>query len=174
MTNPQPRVTKGVPAGGEFSATAHSDEVPDLAAKPARVHDPERHRKLQTQAGDRRRAMDRILKEHDQLSVAELASAVLRDYPDADNVRVRIEYTGSGRDITKLTGIRDAAGTDLTAGVEGWAYRHNHQDDPSLNSVFKEIRQRFFDLENDLDYDPESREIIVPLHRDYAEGIDLD
>jgi hypothetical protein len=36
MTTTQTRQPEGIPVGGQFAATAHSDEVPALAAKPAR------------------------------------------------------------------------------------------------------------------------------------------
>jgi hypothetical protein len=122
---------------------------------------------------DRYSAVARMLKEHDQLSMAALASGILRDFPEATELRVRLRFDNRGSRLSpRLASVRDGRGNDLTAGIEDWTYRSD-PDNQTHSGTFQGIRTDYLEYEN-LDvfsWDDEAGEVIVPLDRDYAAGI---
>jgi hypothetical protein len=170
------RQPAGIPTGGQFAATAHAepDVTLETAADIRQPYHPDRHALLLTQADRRLHAVDKMLKEQDRLSMEAAKSGILRDYPTATEMRVKQHFGDRGSQFrSTLEGIRDKDGNNLAAGVSNWDYKPAPDGGRSISNSFHEIRNRFFDYENDFAYDTETGEIIVPLDRDYAEGIDL-
>jgi hypothetical protein len=170
----QARVDKGVPSGGEFKATAHSDAVPPLAPQAAALtHDPELHRRLHDMVDDRYSAIARMLKEHDQLSMAALASGIRRDFPDATELRVKLRFDERGSRMSpRMVSVRDGRGNDLTAGIDDWTTRAD-PDNQTHSGTFQGIRVDYIEYHNNdvFGWDDESGEVIIPLDYDYAAGI---
>lgn len=171
MIPTRPRVDAGVPAGGEFKATTHSDEVPALAATPA--HDPDLHQRLHDMVDERYSTAARMLKEHDQLSMAALASGIRRDFPDATELRVKLRFDNRGSRMSpRLVSVRDARGNDLTEGIDNWTTRAD-ADNQTHSGTFQGIRTDYLEYHNNdvFGWDDEADEVIVPLDHDYAAGL---
>lgn len=170
------RQPAGIPTGGQFAVTAHAEPEVSLEAAAAaeQPYHPDRHALLLSQADLRTHAVDKMLKEQDRLSMEAVKSGILRDYPAATEMRVKQHFGDRGSQFrSTLEGIRDKDGNNLTEGVSNWDYKAAPDGGRSISNSFHEIRNRFFDYENDFAYDTETGEIIVPLDRDYTEGINL-
>lgn len=168
------RQPAGVPVGGQFAATTHAEPGVSLvsaAAQPGQ-YNPDRHALLMSQTNIRHSAMDRLLKEQDKLSMEAAKSGILRDYPTATELRIKQNFGRRGeRFNSTMASVRDQDGTNLTEDTKDWDYRGGPNGEQSILRSFSDVRSQFFDYENDFAYD--AGEIIIPLDRDYAEGVNL-
>jgi hypothetical protein len=175
----QPHKKAGVPGAGQFDFKSHAPatltlSAPEPAAGQPRPHIPEQHALLLSHADRRQSAVAKMLDEQDQLSMEAVSSGIRRDFPTATELRVKQNYTDrGGRLNSSLKSVRDEDGKDLTEGQSGWDFERPADGGRSILNSFADIRPQFFDYEDRLGYDPETAEIIVPLDRDYAEGIGL-
>lgn len=176
----QPHKKAGVPGAGQFDFKNHAPaaltlDAPEPGPAP-RPHDPDQHALLLNQVDRRQTAARKMLDEQDKLSMEVLSSAIRRDYPDAAELRIKQYVSSQGEWVYKdLASVRDKDGTSLTEGDDGWAYRRQPDETVSRFAAFRNIREAFFDADpgNGFAYDQDADEIIVPLDRNYAEGIEL-
>lgn len=169
------RQPAGIPAGGQFAATAHAEPEVNLAVAAApRPHDPEEHALLLSQADRRQAAIAKMQTENDKLSLEAVSSGVRRDFPTATELRVKQHFGERGtRFNPTMASVRDKDGTNLTKGNSSWDYLPSHEGARPIMYSFTDIRPQFFDYQNDFGYDAATGEVIVPLDRNYAEGIEL-
>jgi hypothetical protein len=169
------RQPAGIPAGGQFAATAHAEPEVNLASAAApRPHNPDEHELLLNQAGQRQSAIARMLAENDKLSMEAVSSGIRRDFPTATELRVKQHFGERGtRYNSTLASVRDKDGNNLTEGNSSWDYKPSAEGARPILHSFSDIRSQFFDYQNDFAYDGAAGEIIVPLDRNYAEGIEL-
>ena len=175
----QPHKKAGVPGAGQFDFKNHAPATMTLdapAAGPAqpRPHDPDQHALLLSQSDRRQSAVAKMLKEQDKLSMEAVSSGIRRDFPTATELRVKQHYGNRGARLrSTMASVRDKDGNDLTEGNTSWDYEPAHEGARPILHSFNDIRSQFFDYENDFAYDQETAEVIVPLDRNYAEGIEL-
>jgi hypothetical protein len=169
------RQPAGIPVGGQFAATAHAEpEVSLTAATAPRPHNPDEHALLLKQADRRQSAISKMLTENDKLSMEAVSSGIRRDFPTATELRVKQHFGDRGtRFNSTLASVRDKDGNNLTEGNSSWDYKPSAEGARPILHSFTDIRSQFFDYQNDFAYDGETNEIIVPLDRNYAEGIEL-
>jgi hypothetical protein len=174
----QPHKKAGVPGAGQFDFKNHAPATLTLDAPEAgrapRPHYPDQHALLLSQADRRQSAVAKMLDEQDKLSMEAVSSGIRRDFPTATELRVKQHFGDRGARLNStMTSVRDKDGNDLTEGNTSWDYKPAHEGARPISHSFSDIRARFFDYENDLGYDQDADEIIVPLDRNYAEGIEL-
>lgn len=174
----QPHKQAGLPGAGQFDFKTHAPSTLTLDSPASgpdpRLHNPDRHALLLSQADRRMAAMTKLLDEQDKLSMESVSSGIRRDFPSATELRVKQNYTDRGRRLNStLRSVRDEDGKDLTQGQSGWDFKRPADGGRSILNSFADIRPQFFDYQSHLGYDPETAEIIVPLDRDYAEGVEL-
>lgn len=169
MTNHQPA---GIPIGGQFAPNIHAEPDVSLSASPApRAHDEFEHQRLRKMANDRHKAANKALDEQDSLSMEVLSSSVRRDYPGAAELRIKRDYGDRNYSTSyDLGSVRDRDGNDLTADDKDWRFNAEPDGGRARFGTLMDIRPRFYEI-NDFDVDLDAGEIIVPLDRNYAEGI---
>lgn len=172
----QPHRPAGLPGAGQFDYKTHAPATLTLDASGAehRPHDPDRHALLLSQADRRQTAVAKMLSENDKLSMEAVSSGIRRDYPTATELRVKQHYGPRGeRFNSTMSSVRDKDGINLTEGNSSWDYRPAREGARPISHSFSDIRAQFFDYQNEFGYDQDTAEIIVPLDRDYAEGVEL-
>lgn len=134
---------------------------------------------LDERAGQKYMAAQKALKDHDRLTMALLSGRILTDFPTATEVRVKQKIDSGGSLYGhQMTAVRDAQGTNLTEGNDDWNWRPTPDKGRWIGDAFRDIRKDFFEDKHPemgfgfFDYDQEAGEIIVPLDRDYTEGIE--
>jgi hypothetical protein len=97
MIPTRPRVDRGVPSGGEFTATAHSDSVPSLGAPAADTLDALDAARLRIDGQKQYlKAQEAALKAStDRIAGASAASTLLKHYPTAAKVTYRRDQFNS-------------------------------------------------------------------------------
>lgn len=138
-----------------------------------------RLKRLEDRAGRRYAAAQRALNEHDRLSMSVLGARILQDFPSATEVRVRQDFDGRGHmHGHRLSAVRGVDGKTLTEGNADWNWRPTPDKKPWIGDVFRDIRPDFFEGKHPemgfdfFEFDQETHEIVVPLSRDYAVGIE--
>ena len=136
MTTTQARVHAGVPSGGEFAATAHSDNVPVLGAPSqtgaeifAGLDDIEaRYRRLEQQ----KEALDKIRQAH---SLRAAAATIRSNWPDA--AVLRIEENQDGENQYDLVSLARADGSliELSMDDDAWGETAFYQDGDTLQGL---------------------------------------
>ncbi|MET4143779.1 hypothetical protein [Arthrobacter sp. UYCo732] len=169
------RQPAGIPVGGQFAATTHSDPAVTLDEPAAtRQHNPDHHALLMKQAWKRQVEVAHLLRDQDRISMEAVSSAILRDFPTATELRVRQNFGERGKRYdSTIVCVRDKDGVNITEGIRAWDLEPGPTGGDSAANAFSLIRSQFFDYENDFDFDRDNGEIIVPLNRDYALGIPL-
>ena len=174
----QPHKPGGLPGAGQFDFKTHAPatltlDAPEASSGPRR-HNPDQHALLLAQADRRQSAVAKMLAEQDKLSMEAVGSGIRRDYPTATELRVKQHFGDRGtRFNSTMASVRDKDGNNLTAGNSSWDYKPSHEGARPISHSFSDVRAQFFDYQNDFAYNQETSEIIVPLDRNYAEGIEL-
>jgi hypothetical protein len=173
----QPHKKAGVPGAGQFDFKTHAPAALTLdgpAASGPQAHHQDRHELLLSQVNVRRSEIAKMVAEQDKLAMEALSSGIRRDFPTATELRVKQHYGQRGEHFRPtLSGVRDKDGNNLTEGNSSWDYKPSVEDAYPLSHSFHDIRPQFFEYENEFGYDEATAEIIVPLDRDYAEGVGL-
>ena len=149
-------------------------QVVEEAAKPKLS----KYEQLRDRADQKFVAAQKALRDQDRLSMAALSAGLIREFPTATELRVTQKREKDGIVFGhRMSTVRDGDGNILVQGDED-ARLHSRPGDRGLWNRFHDIRKDFFESKHPdmgfgfFDYDQETREIIVPLDRDYTEGIE--
>jgi hypothetical protein len=133
---------------------------------------------LAERAGQKYMAAQKALKDHDRLSMASLSAEIKAVFPTATEFRVTQNVDGRGSLWGHhMSTIRDADGNALAVGDKDARFE-TPRGERGVREVFGDIRKDFFEDKHPemgfgfFDYDQGTKEIIVPLQRDYTEGIE--
>jgi hypothetical protein len=133
---------------------------------------------LADRAGNKYMAAQKALKDHDRLSMASLSAEIKAVFPTATEFRVTQDFDGRGSLWGHhMSTIRDAEGNALAVGDKDERFG-TPRGERGIRDVFSDIRKDFFEDKHPemgfgfFEYDQGTKEIIVPLDRDYTEGIE--
>lgn len=136
------------------------------------------YEQLRDRADQKFVAAQKALRDQDRLSMAALSAGLIREFPTATELRVTQKSDKDGIVFGhRMSTVRDGDGNILVHGDEDTRL-HSRPGDRGLWNRFHDIRKDFFESKHPemgfgfFDYDQEAREIIVPLDRDYTEGIE--
>ena len=166
------RQPQGIPAGGQFAATAHAE--PGISLASTAITPPEQ-RKLLDALSAKRQEIDRLQNQMDLLNVDAAIGSVRRYFPNAARLRVdraKHGWTGQPLDEYAPVGLLDQDGNDLTAGDPHWFYRRDSGDDqldPGVSIHLARISSGFLGYRHEgISYDPESGTHVIDMDHKFS------
>jgi hypothetical protein len=173
MSTNTTRQPAGIPAGGQFAATAHAEPEVSLAPAAATGYDPERQARVRQAISARTEAMRQAAAELELLQLDGAIGCALRDFPEATELRLNYEHSQAGilLEGMKPVSLRDRDGRELTGGtLGGFAYRQsNTEPGPTLANHVRSISHGFFNAKRPgVGFDFTTGETTVDLTRTYS------
>jgi hypothetical protein len=166
------RQPQGIPAGGQFAATAHAE--PELNLTSTAVT-PAAQRQLLDALFEKRQEIHRLQEQMDLMNVDAAIGSVRRHFPDAAKLHVtrsRHGWTGEPLDEFSPAGIRDKDGHDITPGDKHWFYRRDKDDDqidPGVSVHLSRLGTGFFGYEHEgVGYDPETGDYVIDMDHQFS------
>jgi hypothetical protein len=173
MTETTARQPAGIPAGGQFAATAHAEPQVSLA-DPTRT--PDAQRELLDALFEKRQEIHRLRSQMDLMTIDAAIGSVRRYFPTATRLhvdRARHGWTGERLDEYAPVSLRDKDGNDLTADEPKWFYRREPGDDnldPGVSIHLSRLSSGFFHYDHEgVTYDPDTNTYVIDMdHKFYA------
>jgi hypothetical protein len=141
------RQPKGIPVGGQFAATAHSEPEVDLAGRHGDLPITMTDRYLDREAfQNRRRRLQEQLERMDKLQAAHslrsVAALIQARYPGATTLRIAEDR--DGHDTYEPISIADKDGALLQLVLEDddWVYEEMVQDGPNVRELVEDLDYR--------------------------------
>lgn len=137
--------------------------IPEAA--PPAAYDPEHHQAISDKLRRNFLAMNKLREENNKLNMAGAFSSVLRDFPDAKELRVRM--MGGGRGGSPLSAGASSVhlkdGTVKWVNDGDWHYNSAEPGHPSLATFLSEVSASYWYEENGYTHDPETNETVIPI-----------
>lgn len=167
------RQPSGIPAGGQFAATAHSESDITLTAP---VTTPVAQQERLHAIKAKRTAIEKLQNDMDLLNLDAAVASVRRYFPDAAELLIdnrRDRWSGDYLEGFAPTALRGKNGEDLTGGDPNWHYRRDAGDDnldPGVSIHVHNLSRGFFGYPHDgVRYDPETGHRVIDLNRTYSQ-----
>jgi hypothetical protein len=166
------RQPAGIPAGGQFAATAHAEPGITLASTAVT---PAAQKELIDALSEKRQEMDRLQGQMDLMNIDAAIGSIRRYYPDAARLQVdraKHGWTGQPLDEYAPVGLLDKDGNDLTGGDRHWFYRRDPGDDqidPGVSIHLARISGGFLGYRHEgISYDPDTNTHVIDMDHKFS------
>lgn len=166
------RQPQGIPAGGQFAATAHAE--PEVSLTSTAVT-PATQKELIGALSEKRQELLRLQGELDLMNVDAAIGSVRRYFPDAARLhvdRARHGWTGQPLDSFEAKSIRDRDGNDITPDDQHWYYRRDADDDqidPGVSIHLSRLGTSFFGYPHEgISFDMETGDYVIDMDHKFS------